>query len=244
MATKRVNFDWSILTRKGLSEMLWQIHPEIIDQRLTIDQIKRKLSKQIKTYLPIRVSKKPDTSVDSGWIYVGGVYYSDWDQQKKLCIEVNFAYNPKDKYIIIDKKKFTHMCRIFSDVVLHEIIHMRQYRRRKFKPIPDYESNAEKDELRQEQGYLGCTDEIDAYSFNIACELLEKFKGNKPEVIKYIGKHHRRGFIRSQSFRSYLKAFEYNHNHPILRRLKKRIIRYLPHAEQGKPYRTKDWINR
>jgi hypothetical protein len=45
---------------------------------------------------------------------------------------------------------------------------MRQFRRRNFKQLPDYASNAEKSEIREEQEYLGCKDEIDAYSFNIA----------------------------------------------------------------------------
>jgi hypothetical protein len=100
------------------------------------------------------------------------------------------------------------------------------------------------DELRQEQSYYGCTDEIDAYSFNIACELLDKFKGNSDLATAYIGKTHRRGHLKSNSLRSYLKVFEYNHNHLIIKRLKKRVIRYMLHAAQGKPYRNKEWINR
>jgi hypothetical protein len=100
------------------------------------------------------------------------------------------------------------------------------------------------DELRKEQSYLGCTDEIDAYSFNIACELLDKFKNDNKLAINYISKRQRKGNLKSNTLRTYLKAFEYNYNHPIIKRLKKRVIRYMPHAEQGKPYRTKDWINR
>jgi hypothetical protein len=40
----------------------------------------------------------------------------------------------------------------------------------------------------------------------------------------------------------YLKAFEHDHNHIILRRVKKKIVRYLGAAKMGKPYRNKDWI--
>jgi hypothetical protein len=38
-----------------------------------------------------------------------------------------------------------------ADTILHEIMHMRQYRRRKFKILPDYASTAEKTEQRAEQ---------------------------------------------------------------------------------------------
>jgi hypothetical protein len=42
----------------------------------------------------------------------------------------------------------------------------------------------------------------------------------------------------------YLEAFDQNHQHPIIRRLKQKVIRYFPNAIDGKPYRNKDWINR
>lgn len=243
MAARKARFDWSMLDRKGLISMLWQLYPEIANRPIGVLEIHQALNKHIKRFLPVRVSKKFDASVDLGWIYIGGCYYSELDKNRKKCIEIIFVYNPLDEYIILDKSKFNRMCHTFADVVLHEIIHMRQYRRRKFKIIPDYESNAEMDELRQEQSYYGCSDEIDAYSFNIACELLDKFKGDTKLAIEYIGKKHNRGRLKSSNLRSYLKAFEYNNNHPIIKRLKKRAIRYMPHAEVGKPYRNKDWIN-
>ena len=244
MATKRAKYNWSTLDRKSLYHILWQAYPEIVNKKLTANKIKSICSKHIRSVLPVKVTKKPDACVDSGWIYIGGTYYSDFDRQRKECIEVNFVYNPLDEHVKINKYRFSRMCKIFADVILHEIIHMRQYRRRNFKIIPDYESNAEMQDLRREQNYLGCSDEIDAYSFNIACELLEKFRFDKKQVIKYLGKKHKRGYLQSSSLRSYLKAFQYDHNHKIIKRLKKKVIRYLPHAELGKPYRNKDWINR
>lgn len=243
MAIKRAKFDWSILDRQGLTDMLWQSYPEIVDKKLTPSALQRILSKRIKIFLPVRVVKKYDASVLDGWVYVGGCYYSDWDKKRKTCIEVNFSYNPLNEHVVLNVRRFKRLCRIFADVILHEIIHMRQYRRRKFKIIPDYESNAEMDELRQEQSYYGCTDEIDAYSFNIACELLDKFKNDSEQAVAYLSKKHRKGNLKSHSLRSYLKAFEYQENHPIIRRLKTRVIRYMPHAVQGKPYRNRDWIN-
>ena len=244
MSAKRARFDWSILDRKGLIDMLWQIYPEVVDHKFKPNEIQRILNRHIKSFLPVRVVKKMDASVEQGWIYIGGCYYSEWDKSKKTCIDVSFVYNPLDEYVTVDKTRFKRMCHTFADVILHEIIHMRQYRRRKFKIIPDYESNAVMDEVRKEQSYYGCSDEIDAYAFNIACELLYRFRGNVDAVTDYVGKKHRRGHIKSNNLRSYLKAFEYDHTHPIIRRLKKRVIRYIPHAVQGKPYRNKDWIDR
>lgn len=244
MFGQRARFDWSTLNRQSLMDIFLLSFSGIIDKKLTANQIRTIFNKNIKKHIPIRVARKSDLAVDKGWIYIGGMYDGEFDRQKKLCIEINLTFNPTDKFLIINKKRSKLMSKLFADCVLHEIIHMRQYRRRKFKPIPDYESNAEMDELRQEQSYLGCTDEIDAYSFNIACELLDKFNGDKKLVLQYLSQNQKKTGLKSNSLKSYLKAFEYNHNHIIIKRLKKRVVRYIPRAEEGRPYRTKDWINR
>jgi hypothetical protein len=136
------------------------------------------------------------------------------------------------------------MCVLFADTILHELMHMRQYRSRKFKELPDYASTAEKTEQREEQEYLGNPDEIDAYSFNIACELMDKFKGDEQQVIKYLSEDQKGLRRRHNSWRMYLKAFNHDHNHIIIKRVKSKVIRYLPQSRIGKPYRNKDWINR
>jgi hypothetical protein len=121
---------------------------------------------------------------------------------------------------------------------------MRQYRRRKFKELPDYASTAEKDEQNQEQSYLGKSDEIDAYGFNIACELLTKFNGDHQLIYQYLNEDQSKKKRRSNCWREYLNAFDHDHNHIIIKRLKSKVIRYLPHAEAGRPYRNKEWIGR
>jgi len=238
----RTEFNWSTLDRRGLVNFLWLAYPEVVDRKMTPTQIHTILAKHVKQLLPVRVVKKFDPTVESGWIYVGGTYFSDYDQDYKKCIEVNFNYCLFDKKISLTKYKFERICRSFADVILHEIIHMRQYRRRKFKIIPDYESTADRYQQRIEQSYLGCPDEIDAYSFNMACELMANFRNDKKAVETYIGKKHRKGKLKSNVLRMYLKAFDYDQNHKIIRRLKKRSIGYINNAELGRPYKTSDWI--
>jgi hypothetical protein len=179
--------------------------------------------------------------VEFGWVYIGGAYYGDHDQDFKKCIEIVFAYNLFDNKITLGATTFKNMCRTFADTILHEIIHMRQYRRREWKELPYYLSTAERSEQRKQQEYLGCSDEVDAYSFNIACELIEKLKDPKA-VADYVARKHRRGRLKSSSLRMYLKAFDYNTAHPIIKKLKTRVISYIPNAELGKPYRNRDWI--
>lgn len=243
MTSNKISFDWSVLDRESLYDILYGSYHEIVAQELKSTQIHKILSKQITSFLPIKVSRKLDFEVDNNFVYIGGVYHSDEDRSKRKSIEIIFVYNPTDEYLKISGHKFKRMATCFADTVLHEIIHMRQFRRRKFKYLPDYASNAEKVRQRQEQSYLGCSDEIDAYSFNIACELRDRFFGDKRKIINYINKN-KLSTRKNDTWKMYLKAFDNDHNHEVIKKVKKKIILYLDKAELGKPYRTRDWINR
>jgi len=244
MSTRRSKFDWSILNRTGLIEYFWSLYPEVTDTELTVTQFHTKFSRHIKKQLPIRISKLRNIKVEPNWIWAGGTYFSDWDKEKKQCIEIQLVYNMSQEIIVVSKKRFRRLCHTIADTILHEIMHMRQYRRRKFKELPEYASTAAREEKRQEQSYLGCTDEIDAYSFNIACELLDKFKNNPKLVVNYLNEN-QKGLRRTHNcWRMYLKAFDHDHNHPVIQRVKKKVTRYIPHALNGKPYKNKDWISR
>jgi hypothetical protein len=244
MTRNTAKFDWSMLDRNGLTQFLAKISSKIVGQKLTNAQFHSILSKHIKKQLPIKVIKKSDTTVDFGHVYTGGAYYSDDDKSRKTCIEIIFVYNPFIETLTFTAQRFRRMCALFADTILHELMHMRQYRSRKFKELPDYASSAEKTEQRLEQEYLGNPDEIDAYGFNIACELMDKFRGNEQKVIKYLNEDQNGLRRRNNSWRMYLKAFNHDHNHVIIKKVKKKVMRYIPYAELGKPYRSKDWISR
>jgi hypothetical protein len=243
MATSTENFDWSLLNRNSIITLMHTLAPEIVKQPLTIGQFHKKVTTLLKKHLPVRVRKTFSPKVDQGFVYVGGCYHSAYDEDYVKCIEVLFQYRANEKIINLTSKRFSSMCTTIADTLLHEIIHMRQFRRRNFKQLPDYASNAEKSDIREEQEYLGCSDEIDAYGFNIACELMDKFGKNKNQIVNYLNENQKGKKRRHNSWRMYLKAFEHDHNHPILQRVKKKVVRYLPAAEAGKPYRNKDWIN-
>ena len=242
MTTPRVKFNWSKLDRETIAGFVRSLAPEVVGVELTIAQFHSKLTNHLKKLAPLRFRKTANYKVQPNQVWIGGTYYSDWDQDKQKCIELLFVYPLFEEYICIGKKRYAGMCNTIADTLLHELIHMRQYRRRKFKIIPEYASTAEKSERREEQSYLGCSDEIDAYGFNIACELIEKFKGDYDQIIGYLSENQKGKRRRNNSWRMYLKAFQHDHNHPIIQRLKRKIVRYLPQAYTGKPYRNKDWI--
>ncbi len=244
MLTGRSKFDWSILDRGGLFEYFYSLYPEICDQKMSVDRLHTKIAQHIKKLVPVRINKSRNPKVDEGWIWVGGTYFSQWDKEKRLCIELELVYDLFSEKIILTRRRYQRVCYSLADTLLHEIMHMRQYRRRKFKELPEYASNAAREEKRQEQEYLGNSDEIDAYSFNIACEILDKFGYNPKKAINYLNENQKGKNRRHNCWRMYLKAFDHDHNHPVVQRVKKKVIRYIPHALNGKPYRNKDWIGR
>ena len=236
------SFDWSTLDRTTIVNHILLSKPILVGDKLSVDRVHTTLSHNLKKLAPFKIKKVYNYKVDPGHVYIGGSYLSYLDKEYDRCIELQLCYFDPETQITLSNRKLKQVAVLLADTILHEIIHMRQYRRRNFKSVPDYQSNAQRSDLRKEQSYLGSNDEIDAYAFNIACELHNKFKGNRSQMVTYLNqpiKNHKY----KHTWRMYLKAFEFNHSHPVIKKLKKKIINYLPAAEIGKPYKNKDWIN-
>lgn len=243
MVKQKCEFDWSSINRYDLTEYVWSAYPKLINKEMTVEKFHRTLGNHIKHVIPIKLKKLSEKKVENNCVWVGGVYYSDLDEMKQKPIELVIVYKNSKDTIKITPKSFHRTCHTITNTIMHEIIHMRQYRRRKFKVLPAYNSNAEKTEQHEEQTYLGCSDEIDAYGYNIACELLWKFENDTDKVIKYLDEDQHGKKRNHNSWRMYLKAFNHDHEHPIIKRVKQKVVRYLPNAIYGKPYRNKDWIS-
>lgn len=234
----RKPFNWSLLTRDSLYSMLYKAGKDIVDQKLTVEELQSILSRHIKQHLPIKVrmDRAPDTT--EKYVFIGGTYYSFEDKKGSArYIEVIFSYNTFAETIKLSRHKWTRMCQLFADTILHEVIHCRQYRARNFKAIPGYESTAYYAKDRKEQEYYGDTDEMGAHSFNIACELFERFGDDFGAAAQYLDSDNYKRHKRTGWFR-YMKTFEHDHNHLIIRRMKRKILNQLPYAQIGKPFRT------
>jgi len=243
MRIDKLGFNWSLLTRDNIAGLVWSLKEKLTKNELSPQQFHSILTSHVQKHIPVRTKKVVDTKVDSGHVWVGGTYYSDYDQSREKCIEIWLVYKNKETSINLTKQRYRKLCYTIADTVLHEIIHMRQFRRRRFKDLPDYPSNASRSSQREEQSYIGNSDEIDAYSFNIACELMDTFNNDIPQVIEYLNLDQKGSRKIFNTWRMYLRAFDYDHDHPIIKRVKKKVIRYLPLAEIGKPYRNQDWIS-
>jgi hypothetical protein len=168
---------------------------------------------------------------------MGGSYDSVLDRKgKKKFIEIVLSYNPLDSEVKITKYRWIRLCSLFADTILHEVIHMRQYRSRNFKDIPGYESTAYYHRQRMNQEYYGHRDEMGAHSFNIACEMIDKF-GYDPVAIRYymdtLTSRTKRG-----TFTKFLATFDWDHDHIKVRQMKRKVLKQLEYAAIGRPFKT------
>lgn len=239
----RKDFNWSLLTRDNLYSMLYNAGKDIVGKKLPVKDLQKLISAQIKHHLPVKVvRKRNDASQKPGLVYMGGTYYSDLDKNGYTrFIEIVLCYHPLDEKIKLTEYRWMRVCELFADTILHEVIHMRQYRSRNFKSIPGYESTAYYHKQRVNQEYYGDRDEMGAFSFNIACDLVDRFGNNRAVIQKYMdsmqAKRHKK-----TTYHKYLAAFDWNHNHPKIRQMKKKILTQLDYAAAGKPFKTTNYL--
>jgi len=235
----REGFNWSLLDRNNLYGMLYGAGRDIVGKKMSVCALQKYLSTYIKSNLPIKVKRwQHDASQTRGFPYIGGLYDSELDKKGNTrFIEIILSYHPNDREVKITEYRWNKLCTLFADTVLHEIIHMRQYRSRNFKDIPGYESTAYYRKQRIDQEYYAHRDEMCAFSFNIACDMIHKFGYDPKTIKKYMdsmqSKRHKR-----TTYCKYLTAFDWNHNHPKIRQMKIKILKQLEYAAIGKPFKT------
>jgi hypothetical protein len=231
-------FNWSALDRDMLYSMLYELKSKIVDKRLSIAEINSMVSKHIKAHLPIKVTSNRFGPVRPGEVWIGGAYHSYLDNLgNKRFIEVELVFPTTANTMKTSLYRWERMCRLFADTVLHEIIHTRQYRARNFKDIPGYESTAYYAKDRKEQEYYGHRDEMGAHSFNLAQELIDKFGFEISNIKEYLDSPVPKR-VRPNGWGRFMKAFKYDHSHPKVVQMKRKIMTQLENAYLGKPFKT------
>jgi hypothetical protein len=234
----RQDFNWSQLNRNNLYSMLYSAGSDIVGQKMPVKLLHKRLSAHIKSCLPVTIKKwQYDHKQDRGFPYMGGSYDSVLDKKgKQRFVEVVLSYHPKDREICITNYRWRRLCSLFADTILHEMIHVRQYRSRNFKDIPGYESTAHYHKQRQDQEYYGHRDEMGAFSFNIACEMLDKFGYDPVTIRNYMDNLPKR--LKKGTFTKFLATFDYNHDHIKVKQMKQKVLKQLEYAAIGRPFKT------
>ena len=136
-------------------------------------------------------------------------------------VELVLVTNPNSDYIMLDKTAWLSFCLNVADSLAHELIHMRQTRRREFEDVSCRHATAF-NEHPDAAEYLSDPDEIDAYAFNIAQEL--KVHPNPVQKLNQIKDIKLEDSI---NLWAYVQTFDKNPDHPVIKRLLKKIYKNL-----------------
>lgn len=215
-----------IPTRKDVLEILEDIKPHIVDRFFSVDELVQDLGMFIGQRFNIDVKHAEASQVDQNDIELNGYYDGGLDEAGDVPIEVYLITNPMQDVMIIDNSQFNLIARKIADTISHEVIHMSQFRARDFLEVERIEyTDVDEDYEEDERWYLSSPDEINAYAYNIANELLDKH--DLPVVMEKLNKIKEISIEDSINLWSYVNAFEKNTSHPVMRRLIKKVYKSL-----------------
>lgn len=222
-------------TRKEVLEIFEDIKPSIVNQFYAVDELIQNLGLFIGNRFNIDVKHAETAQVDQNDIELNGYYDGGLDEVGDIAIEIFLITNPMQDVMLIDEKQFDSITRKIADTLSHEVIHMQQFRARDFLEVERWEFGGESyeeeyDEDEENRWYLSSPDEINAYAYNIANELLDR--NSYTQVIEKLNKVRDIAIEDSVNLWAYVNAFSKDVNHPVLKRLIKKV------------YKSLDYLNR
>jgi hypothetical protein len=233
--------NWNQITRQALYKEFEACLFDFAYNDVPVKLIRKTIKKFFEQRFYIKVTNRKHQRVESDTIYVGGCYISERDQEGFPAIQLDFLYNKDQELYNLNRTKYRRIALLTVDTFLHEIIHMRQYRSRKFKGIPGYVGTANSMDQLRTQNYLGDRDEIGAYAFNLACELWDKYGSDHNRSISWLDKDLWQKNPKSV-YHDYMVCFDGDHDHPVIQRLKSKTIKYLTNYDIDRPFRTAKYL--
>ena len=157
--------------------------------------------------------------------------YDPWDDEDELDpYRIELLFNPKDKNgIKFSQNALEEIKHRLIDALEHEMIHSLQYQKRDFKSQKSYRSK------NREQEYLGNQDEIEAFAKNISSELLRHAdKEQAIDMLRSVNNttelRDKIGNLLSPNLVGYLRAWDFNTRHPVIKKLLKKVYNYIQNS--------------
>ena len=156
--------------RFRLREQLLALESKYGDSRLAPSEITDLVRKYIRDS-NVRVTTKRNNRVDLGTIVPSGAYDSEDDAEYEPCIHVELLYHPDQQHLQLKDVDWGRVSFEICEVIGHEYVHKDQ-RRRHQRSVSYNGTLAEDQHVRSEQQYYGESNELEAYGYSIAAELV------------------------------------------------------------------------
>lgn len=203
-----------------MATLMEPLRQQLVGVPRQVTEISAIIGKMIATNFNMDVIHAEATEVDVNDINLSATYDPDLDSMNRPCIELFIVFNPLDTIMVIEDDQFDTVVKRLCDSISHEQIHQQQHRARYWE---SWGNDADEDEA----AYLSNKDEIDAYSHNIANELLDYT--DYQNVLTLLARPSTIQIEHSINLFVYIKIFG-NTDHPVIKRLLKKIIRKLPNV--------------
>ena len=201
---------------------------KIVGKKITPPNLAKAIQKAVGRTFGVEVTVQYAASLKGGDMSANAYYDQEDDLEGDPAVEVELLCSPEDKKgLDIDNVGFDELSSHMAKVIAHELLHKSQAVSRGFvKPRPFTVKKVSSPKQQKSQEYLGKSDEIEAYGHNIAVELLRGY-GSRKNALTAL-----RNFIKippdkSPDMFAYLVTFGMDKNHPVLKKLVKKIILYL-----------------
>ena len=206
---------------------------KIVGKPITPANIAKAIEKVLGKKYNLVVTLKFVTALEGGDMSANAYYDQDAELKGDPSIEVELLFSSEDKKgIELANEGFDDLATEMARVVVHEMLHKTQAKTRGYvKPRPFKVTNISDPGIAATQKELGNSDEIEAYGHNIAVELLGSY-GSRKNVLTAL-----RNFIKippdkSPDMWAYIVAFAADKNHPVLKKLVKKVILFLKKLEK------------
>jgi hypothetical protein len=166
------------------------------------------------------IKTKKEKSLDCTEFYVNAYYDADNDSVNEIAIEIVVFHNFKD-CDQFSHLQITDFLKEIFDAVVHEYKHKQQSVARNYQTYSDHNRI-------QYSAYLSDPDEVDAYAFSIAVELLRSLGRQRSCIyltrISVLSKVRQDSKLVSPNLNAYLQHFGLN---IMVKRLAKKVYKHL-----------------
>ena len=156
---------------KNLGDIYDKLEGKVVEREFLIKKIKSKIP-----FREVKIVSVETLSVPYGRFNISGMYDPDRDEQGKPPITVEIAFPKNFNYRFdennLHREHWAGLCIDLASILGHEFVHLQQFRKRNFEWSKQYFSTSKNYKLKEAQEYYGDKDEIGAYAFMAATQIL------------------------------------------------------------------------
>ena len=175
----------------------------------------------------VNVIRVPD--LKEGELTIGAHYDPEKDEEEETAVFIRIVVSEDGpESFTWSKNSKKYFLNRLKDTLKHELLHMKQHRDRDFHPGAD----GYVDDKGSEIEYMSRPDEIEAYAMNIGDEFIRKVgKDGAVDLLRMAKKtaqfKTKVGQFLSPDLLAYFALFNWDTNHPVIKRLIKKIYQHI-----------------